>query len=137
MNGKKRILSLLAAGALAAGASRAALDSSVSTALDQEIQTQIGELDKNQDGGLDRTEAVDRPRLARGFDRLDRDRDGVLRGQELERLGRILRVHRLHAMSREARRELLFARADGNHDGVLSLEEFLSVRRHGEVSTRN
>src|ERR1700741_605512 len=49
------------------------------------IKYQLELLDKNRDGGVPRAEARGAPDLLKAFSRLDRNRDGKLDAQELER----------------------------------------------------
>lgn len=70
-------------------------------------------LDTNGDGAIDRTEAAANPRLAQGFDRLDRDGDG--------RLTRGERPNRMHHRGHGQRGGM--ARLDADGDGRISKSE--------------
>lgn len=50
----------------------------------EQIRERLRQADANGDGAIDRSEAQALPRLAKGFDRLDTDADGVLSRNELD-----------------------------------------------------
>ena len=85
-------------------------------------------VDANRDGVIDRTEAATHPRLARQFDRLDRNRDGRLGPEE-----------RGHRGEHGPRRHGGLERLDSDHDGRISRGEFDMLQaarnsRHGAAS---
>lgn len=57
----------------------------------QQLAARLAQADANGDGFLDRTEVADMPRLKRGFDKLDTDRDGRLSKAELQVVGQKLK----------------------------------------------
>ncbi|WP_238527657.1 hypothetical protein [Pseudoxanthomonas spadix] len=57
----------------------------------QQLAERLAQADANGDGFLDRAEVADMPRLKRGFDKLDTDRDGRLSRAELQVVGQKLR----------------------------------------------
>ena len=88
-------------------------------------------LDLDHDGAIDRGEAASHPRLARHFDRLDRDGDGMLEKSERTRhKGRRHRGHHDHRGDGAA------IRLDADGDGRISTIEAAKSawgKRFGEV----
>lgn len=113
----------------------------------------MAKLDANQDGVIDRAEAAAHPRLAAGFDRLDKNDDGRLDASERPgREGKRGRHRGPHGMghaitldtdgdgristieAKDSRLAAGFATTDLNRDGYLVRSELrtAATQRHGE-----
>lgn len=106
---RKTLLSLALLAAFGAGTAWAATPSKPAPS----APAAHAALDRNGDGAVDRSEAAQAPRLAENFDRLDRDRNGTLAGDELRkghRRGQAPQRHGLMAL-------------DADHDGRVSQAE--------------
>jgi Ca2+-binding EF-hand superfamily protein len=91
----------------------------------------VKRLDKNADGSIVREEWV---RDARLFERLDRNKDGVLNGAELAPLGRrVLRAQRVRVL----RTRLQMRRLDVNKDGRITPEEWKGPAARFQALDRN
>lgn len=99
-------------------------------------------VDANGDGVITRDEASKFPRLAASFDQIDTNKDGKLSADEMkawrtqqrgERSGRRDGGHRMMTMTPEMQarmqqqRMACFDKADANHDGQLSRDEFAKM----------
>jgi len=84
------------------------------------------QLDTNNDGAIDRTEAAAAPRLAERFDRLDKDKDGKLAGDELRFR------HRGHRGHHGAR----MMKLDADKDGRISKAEAAAEPKFAERFAR-
>ncbi|SEM47436.1 EF hand [Pseudoxanthomonas sp. GM95] len=79
------LAALLTAGAVLAQAQAQTAPSA------EQVAQRLAQADANHDGYLDRSEVADMPRLKRGFDRIDTDKDGRLSRAELQAVGQQLK----------------------------------------------
>ena len=80
-------------------------------------------LDTNNDGAIDRAEAAASPRLAERFDRIDKDKDGRLAGDELR--------HR-HRSHHRGQRGHGMMKLDADKDGRISKAEAAAEPKFAE-----
>ncbi len=57
----------------------------------EQLGERLVQADANHDGYLDRSEVADMPRLKRGFDKIDTDKDGRLSKAELQAVGQMIK----------------------------------------------
>jgi len=79
-------------------------------------------MDADGDGRVSRVEYI--TYMGRGFDRMDRDGNGVLEGDELP-----TGAHPVARADHEASLAAAFARQDSNHDGFLDARELAAPPR--------
>jgi Ca2+-binding EF-hand superfamily protein len=57
----------------------------------EQLGERLAQADANHDHYLDRSEVADMPRLKRGFDKIDTDKDGRLSKAELQAVGQMIK----------------------------------------------
>lgn len=139
-----KLLNLLVLAAACAGVSAAAIAQTAPTttpAASPATPAAAGRhgmrIDANGDGVVSRQEAASFPRMAEKFDQIDADKDGKLSNSELQAWRGQMRQGRGHGdrvadPERQARmaerRNACFDKADTDHNGQLSREEFSKLR---------
>jgi Ca2+-binding EF-hand superfamily protein len=89
----------------------------------------LKKVDVNHDGQISKAEAESyAPRIAKHFDEIDTDHNGLISSTELQQYFAAKDTQREQRMSEHRTEE--FKKADTNHDGQLTLEEWLAFKPH-------
>lgn len=145
-NMNRKLFSTLAVSVISAGLAMSSGAAFAGTN-EQSPKGKMAKIDTNGDGKISRNEAAPYPRLAKHFDQMDANKDGVLSQDELTAMRKKAaaarfkmldadvdgRISRAEADAKAPRLSKHFDHIDANKDGFLSKDELAAVHKRAQA----